>query len=164
MKLSKKVLKALNEQIKLELESAYLYFSMAVTMKEQNIHGYAAWLTHQTEEEKEHADKIIDYVLSRGETPELESLELLKLEKTTALDFAKASLAHEQLVSDSILKLRKLAVEEDDVPTQLFLDWFVHEQVEEEDNAQAVVDLLAWAGDDVAALLKVDAILGKREE
>lgn len=160
--MNKELAKQLNEQVNLELASAYLYYDMAVQMEEQNIKGYGAWLRAQADEEKEHADRIIDFLLARGESPKLKSIELVKVKDTTPLGFAKASLDHEKLVSESIRKIRKAAIEAEDQEVEVFLDWFINEQVEEEDTAQANVDLFTFAGDNAAAILQVDHMLSGR--
>ena len=110
MKLSEKLLKALNQQINMELASGYLYRAMSHDMKNLALNGYAKWLDKQYEEEREHA--------------------------FNPLDAAKDSLAHEEAVSESIRSLFKMAREEGDLETEVFLQWFITEQIEEEVNAR----------------------------
>ncbi len=161
--MNKELVDQLNEQINLEMVSAYLYFDMSVVLEERGFPGYVAWLRHQAEEEMEHAEKIIEFLLARGESPRLKSIELEKIEDYAPLSIAHASLKHEKLVSESIRQIRKAALEAGDQEVETFLNWFIDEQVEEEDTAQTNVDLLEFAGDNPAALLHVDAILGKRD-
>ena len=162
MKLSKKLLKALNEQINMELGSAYLYRAMAHDMKNLALHGYAKWLDKQYEEEREHAFKIISYVEDRDGVVDFSPIEGVGKHYDSPLDAAKDSLAHEEKVSASIRDLFKLAREEGDIETEVFLQWFITEQVEEEVNARDNVTGFEKAKDCEGLLYMFDAHLGGR--
>lgn len=162
MKLSKKLLKALNAQINMELGSAYLYRAMSHDMKNLALHGYAKWLDKQYEEERQHAFKIISYVEDRDGVVDFDAIEGVGKHYGSPLDAAKDSLSHEEKVSASIRDLFRLAREEGDLETELFLQWFVTEQVEEEVNARDNVAGFEKAKDCEGLLYMFDAHLGGR--
>lgn len=158
------VLKLLNEQINKEFYAAYLYLDMSAKCKEMSHDGFAQWLRVQAEEEIEHAMKIYDFIHDTGETVELKAIDKPDVKGETVLDFFKQAYEHEQAVTDSINMIMDAAVEEKDYKAQIFLQWFVTEQIEEEDQTSTIVDLLTFAGDDPAAVLLVEKKLGKRTE
>ncbi|WP_296099313.1 ferritin [Dialister sp.] len=162
MKLSKKLLKALNAQINLELASAYLYRAMSHDMKNLALHGYAKWLDKQYEEERQHAFKIISYVEDRDGVVDFDAVAGVGKHYGSPLDAAKDSLAHEEKMSASIRDLFRLAREEGDIETELFLQWFETEQVEEEVNARDNVAGFEKAKDCEGLLYMFDAHLGGR--
>lgn len=168
MKLSKKLLKALVEQVNMEFASGYLYRSMSHDMKNLALNGYAKWLDKQYEEEREHALKLIAYIEDRDGTVDFLPIEGVKKHYDNPLDVAKDSLAHEEAVSASIRSLVKLAREEGDLETEIFLQWYVTEQIEEEVNARdnitgfekhrkaplsSTCSIITWATDNI--LLKI---------
>ena len=161
MKLSKKLLKALNAQINLELASAYLYRAMSHDMKNLALHGYAKWLDKQYEEERQHAFKIISYVEDRDGVVDFDAVAGVGKHYGSPLDAAKDSLAHEEKMSASIRDLFRLAREEGDIETELFLQWFETEQVEEV-NARDNVAGFEKAKDCEGLLYMFDAHLGGR--
>jgi ferritin len=160
--MNKELVQLLNDQMNLELASAYLYVDMGIAMKFINADGYAHWFEQQVHEEVEHAEKIAAFLLELDHEPELKNLEIERPTDRTPLAIAKAALEHEKFVTKSIWDLRKAALDAGDQAVEIFLQWFITEQVEEEDQAKKVVDLIEMAGDDFAAKLKVDAILGSR--
>ncbi|WP_297021808.1 ferritin [uncultured Dialister sp.] len=162
MKLSKKLLKALNGQINMELASAYLYRAMSHDMKNLALHGYAKWLDKQYEEEREHAFKIISYVEDRDGVVDFDDIAGVGKHYGSPLDAAKDSLAHEEKVSAAIRDLFRLAREEGDIETEVFLQWFITEQVEEEVNARDNVAGFEKAKDCEGLLYMFDAHLGGR--
>ena len=162
MKLSKKLLKALNAQINLELASAYLYRAMSHDMKNLALHGYAKWLDKQYEEERQHAFKIISYVEDRDGVVDFDAVAGVGKHYGSPLDAAKDSLAHEEKMSASIRDLFRLAREEGDIETELFLQWFETEQVEGEVNARDNVAGFEKAKDCEGLLYMFDAHLGGR--
>lgn len=162
MKLSKKLLKALNAQINLELASAYLYRAMSHDMKNLALHGYAKWLDKQYEEERQHAFKIISYVEDRDGVVDFDAVAGVGKHYGSPLDAAKDSLAHEEKMSASIRDLFRLAREEGDIETELFLQWFETEQVEEEVDARDNVAGFEKAKDCEGLLYMFDAHLGGR--
>ena len=153
---------AMGEQIKHELYSAYLYLSMAGSFEVANLAGFAHWMRQQSREELEHAMKIFDFILDRGEHVELQAIEAPPYAFRSPLDTFEQALEHEKEITTRINDLYELSVRENDYPAQVFLSWFVTEQVEEEKSATDVVERLRMAGEDNAALLLLDSELGKR--
>ena len=160
--LSKKMFAAMNEQVKHELYSAYLYLSMAAHFEAANLGGFAKWMRIQAGEEQEHALKFFDHILERGEKVVLQSIDQPVVEFGSPIAVFEEVLAHEQKVTELIHKLYALAVEEKDFASQLFLGWFVSEQVEEEKNASSIVETLKMVGDRGIALHRLDHELGER--
>ena len=161
-KLSKSMSKALNEQIQNEISSAYLYLAMAAECSSRNLKGTANWLRVQWQEELAHATKMVDYVLERGNEVRLRAIPEPTFEFKSLTAAFEHVLEHEQAVSAAINTLYAKAAQENDFAAQAFLQWFVTEQVEEENSAQAVLDMLHIGGDQGAALLLVDRHLGQR--
>jgi ferritin len=156
------VLQALNDQIKHELFSAYLYLSMSAWCEANALPGAAHWFRKQASEEEEHALKLFDYVNERGGRVLLGALDAPKGEFGSALDVFEAALAHEELVTSLIWKLYEVALAAKDYATQSMLTWFIDEQVEEEANATAIVDQLKAIGDHKGLLLSLDRTLAQR--
>jgi ferritin len=160
--IGKKMQKALNAQINEEFYSAYLYLSMSANFEAMNLSGFANWMRVQTQEEMVHAMKIFDYVLSRGGRVELKPLGGPQTEWQTALEAHEAGLKHEQHITECINNLSKLAREENDNASVIFLDWFVNEQVEEEKNADQVIKNLKLIGKDGPGLFMIDREMATR--
>jgi ferritin len=156
------VLSALNDQIRMELASGYVYLAMSAQFESESYDGFAHWMRLQAQEELEHAMKLFDYVNRRGGRVVLQEIPCPPESFGTPLDAFKNALEHEQKVTASIHHLYALAGEHGDVATQRELDWFVTEQVEEEENAGRAVDHLTRAGDDASALLFLDREFGSR--
>lgn len=163
LKLSQKLQDALNEQIRMEIQSSQIYNGMRIYLKEFGAHGAIKWMTIQAHEELEHAEAFINFVQEMDGHVELGGLEPVETVYGSPLAVWEAGLAHEKEISSSILNLLKLADEEGNYAAQNFLRKFVDEQVEEEDHFRGIVDLWKLAGDSPEAILKVDGILGKRE-
>jgi ferritin len=162
--LTKKTHEALNRQINAELYSSYLYLSMSAWFEAENYKGLAHWMRVQSGEETSHAMRIFDYLNDRGAEVKLAQIDAPKLEWKSPLDAFEDALAHEKKISAMIDELFNLAAAEKDGASHDFLEWFVREQVEEEANAQLIVAQMKLAGDNAAALLFLDAELGKRKE
>ncbi len=163
--LSERMEKALNKQINAELYSAYLYLSMASYFESVDLEGCANWMKAQTQEEMIHAMKIYDFVIERGGRVLLESIKAPPQEWDSALAVFEHAYEHEKYVTSLINDLMNLAIEEKDHATQIFLQWFVSEQVEEEASASGVVQKLKLAGGSDGkggGLFMVDRELGQR--
>jgi ferritin len=156
------VKEAVSEQIKHELYSAYLYLSMAGSFEVANLPGFARWMRKQSEEEREHGMKFFDFLLDRGEQVQLRAIDEPPYAFRSPLDTFEQALEHEKEITSRIHSLYDLAVQENDYPAQVLLNWFVGEQVEEEKSATEVVERLKMAGEDGAALLLLDRELGER--
>jgi ferritin len=161
--LSKKMHEALNEQVKHEIFSSYIYKSMALYFEDKNYNGMANWMKAQSAEEWGHAERIIDYIVEQGGKVELQALDKPPTDWTNPLAVFEDALKHEQFITGKINKLVDMAHEENDHASHYFLGWFVREQVEEESSVGAVVDKLKVVGDNVHGLFMMDAHLGRRE-
>jgi len=162
MELSKKMQDALNEQIKEELASAYIYLSMAAYCESINLGGFAHWMRVQTNEEMEHAMKFYGYIHDRGGRVVLEALDQPPVEFDGPTDVFEKTLAHEQYITGRIHKLYGMAVEEKDYASVGALQWFVDEQVEEEKTATEILDYLKMTGDKGQGLIMLDRHLASR--
>jgi ferritin len=161
--LSKPVQDAINEQIKNELYSAYLYLSMATHFESTNLSGFAHWMKIQATEEVKHAMKFFEYVFERGGKVTLKAIDQPPADFKSPVEIFKSAHKHEQKVTGMIHKLYELALKENDYPSQVMLQWFIKEQVEEEKTAEGIVEQLKMAGDSSAALLMADRQFAARK-
>ena len=157
-----RIQEAINAQIGLELASGYAYLAMSAHLAEQNFEGFSHWMRLQAQEELAHAMRFYDYMLERGAHVALPAVEAPSSELGDPLSVFETALAHEQKVTASIHALYDLAREHKDYATELQLQWFVTEQVEEEASAGLAVEKLKRAGDDLPALLMLDGEFGAR--
>ncbi len=160
--ISERMQKALNEQIKNELESAYIYLSMVAHLHSAGLNGMAQWMRAQTREEMVHAMKFFDHIADRGGRVTLLDLKQLKTEWSSPLEVFQDAYKHEQFITSKINGLVDLAREENDAAAGELLQWFVKEQQEEEESASGNVSMLEQAGDSPEQLAAVDQELGKR--
>ncbi|GAB6176479.1 ferritin [Desulfobaculum senezii] len=160
--LSEKMEKALNAQIKWEFYSSYLYLSMSSYFADKGLPGFSHWMRTQAQEELFHATKFYDYVLERGGKVELQSIDQPPSKWDDTLDVFKETLKHEQHVTKLINELVDTAISEKDHACNIFLQWFVEEQVEEEDSVNNVLDRLKLMGKEGSGLFMLDQELGKR--
>jgi ferritin len=160
--LSQALQDAINKQIKDELYSSYLYLSMSAYCEANNLPGAARWMRLQSDEETSHAMKLFDYVNDRGGRVKLQAIDQPPAEFESALDIFQQALRHEQKVTGLINQLYELAVKEGDYPTQIELQWFITEQVEEEKSATEIVELLKMVSDHGPSLIMADRQLGAR--
>lgn len=154
--LSKSMQDALNEQIKNEMFSAYLYLSMAAHFESTNLPGFGHWMKIQATEEVKHAMKFFEYINERGGKVTLKAIEQPATEFKAPIDIFKMAYKHEQKISGTINKLYELSLKENDYASQVMLQWFIKEQVEEEKSAESIIEQLKMAGDSSAALLMAD--------
>jgi ferritin len=161
--ISKTVETALNKQVNRELYSAYLYLSMSAYCETANLKGFAKWLRVQAGEERGHAMKIYDYILARGGKVTLDAIEAPKAKWDSAGKVFEEVYAHEQKVTGMIHALVELAQKEKDHATFEMLQWFVKEQVEEEEQSGEILSQIRMLGDVVGHLFWLDHQLGKRE-
>ena len=158
--ISKKLEDALNEQINKEFYSAYLYLGMAAHFESE---GLAKWMRVQALEEQGHAMRIYDYLFSVDAKPVLKPIEEAPVHYAKhPVEVIQDVLKHEQFVTASINSLYELALAEKDYKTQVFLQWFINEQVEEEENDRNILDVFKHINGN-AGLLILDKELGKRE-
>ena len=161
--LGKKMQDALNGQINAELYSSYLYLSMAAYFESINLRGFAGWMRVQAQEETAHAMKFYAFVVERGGRVALKAIAAPPGEWSSPLAAFQAAHEHEQKVTAMIHKLVDLAEGQKDHATRSFLQWFVDEQVEEEANADEIVQKLTMIKDAPQGLLMLDSVLGQRK-
>lgn len=154
--------KALNKQINDEIYSSYLYLSMATHFQAANLPGFANWMSVQSKEEYGHALKIYGYIHDRGGRVTLDAVAKPPATFKKPLDVMKQVLDHEREITGTINKLYEMATKEKDYPTQVMLQWFVSEQVEEEKTASELIELLKLIGDAPAGLVMLDRQLAGR--
>lgn len=154
--------KALNTQVNAEMYSAYLYLSMSAYFQSKSLGGFASWMRVQAQEEMVHAMKLYDFINERGGRVTLELIEAPPTEWDSPLATSEAVYEHEQKVTGLINELVELALEKHDHATNIFLQWFVSEQVEEEDSANDVVEKIKLMGDARGGLFMLDRELGQR--
>jgi len=160
--ISKKMEKALNEQVNAELFSAYLYLSMEAYFKSLNLNGFANWMRVQTQEEVAHAMKIYGFIDERGGRIALKAIDGPQTKWDSPLAVFKDIYKHEQKVTSLINNLVNLAIEEKDHATNTFLQWFVNEQVEEEASADQVVQQLKMMEKAPGGMFMLDRELAQR--
>lgn len=160
--ISKKLIKAINEQINKELFSEYLYISMQAWFANQNLDGMAAWMDAQGKEERFHAMKFFNYLIERGGKVELKAIATPTVEFDNPLKAFKMALEHEQFITKSINELMDLAIKENDHATRSFLQWYVDEQVEEEASVDKIVNMLKMVGENGHGIMMIDRELGQR--
>lgn len=161
--ISEKLVKALNKQINMELQSAYIYNGMRIYLKDLGAPGCTHWMTLQTHEEIAHAEDFINLLQELDQEVALEALDTVKAQYDSPQAVWEAGLKHEKEISASILELLDMAIAEQNYKVENFLRHYVDEQAEEEDHFRGVLDLFEMAAGDKAAFFKVDSILGKRE-
>lgn len=162
--LDAKMMTALNKQVNAELWSAYLYLSMSYDMKDKGFGGFARWFKMQAEEEFEHAERFMEYIVSRDGKVKLSPIGEVRQEWNSPKDAFEDTLMHEKVVTEKIHELNDMAIELKDYATQNILKWFVDEQVEEEDTARGILQALEKISGDAAAMWMLNKELGKRKE
>lgn len=159
---SSPVEKAVNEQIKHELYSSYLYLGMSSFCTERNFPGFGKWLLVQSGEERSHAMKMYGYLHQHGNHVELQAIDKPPVKYKSPKDIFAHVLEHEKNVSAMIRKLYELALKEKDYATQIFLQWFITEQVEEEANAAEILRKFDLIDEQGPAMIMLDRELGAR--
>ena len=153
---------AINDQVKNELESYYIYLSMAAYFHSNSLDGMGHWMRAQAHEEMVHAMKFVEHLIDRGGKVVFQDLKQLKTEWSSPLEAFQDALEHEKFISGKINDLTTIAREERDYASEPLLAWFTDEQIEEEATAGKIVDELEMIGNDKSALLMLDRELGGR--
>lgn len=162
--MDEQIQKAVNSQIGFELYSGYLYLAMSAHFAEQSFDGFATWMRLQAQEELAHAMRLYDYTLERGGHVQLQAVDAPPEKFGTPLKIFETALAHEKKVTEYIHAIYDLAREKKDYATEMHLQWFIKEQVEEENKAGLAVEQLRRAGGEMPALLMLDHRFGQRSE
>lgn len=160
--LSKKVTELLNKQVNAEFYSAYLYLDFSNYYKDEGLDGYSNWYYIQAQEERDHAMLFIKYLQQNGESITLEAIDKPDKEYKAFIDPLNMGAEHERLVTSMINEIYAAAYEEHDFRTMQFLDWFVKEQAEEEDNADDNVKKFELFGSDSRSLYELDTEMKNR--
>ena len=159
---SKKLLDAMNEQMKNEFASAYLYLAMAGYFQSEDLPGIANWMRVQALEELTHGEKFFHFICDANGRTDVRAIDAPQNSYKSPLDCFKAGLKHENFVTASINNLVDLARKDNNHAAEIFLQWFVTEQVEEEANFGLIVKKLERIGDDGNGLLRLDEELAQR--
>lgn len=157
-----KLADAINEQIKNEMESAYIYLSMAAYFHSLSLDGMAHWMRCQAHEETIHAMKFMDHLIDRGATVTLRDLSILKTEWSSPGEAWKDAYAHEQFITSKINALTTIAREARDYQSEPLLAWFTEEQIEEEATSSKISGEMEMVEGSKSALLMLDRELGGR--
>ena len=160
--LDSKMKTALDQQVNAELWSAYLYLSMSYDMDDKGYEGMASWFASQAKEEFEHATRFMKFIGEMDAKVKLEPIAEVRQEWNSPKDAFEDTLMHEKIVTSKIHKLMDLAIELKDYPTQNMLKWFIDEQVEEEDTARKILEILKKIESSPAGLFALDKQLGSR--
>lgn len=156
--------KELNTQVVKELYSAYLYLSMASYFDAIGLKGFAHWMKVQAKEEVSHAMKIYDYLNNRTEKVMFEAIEKPPSDFKSPMGVFEKTLEHEKKVTKSIENLYRIAKEKSDYDAEMFLQWFIKEQDEEEEQALKILEKLKNIKDEEQQIVILDKELGKREK
>mgnify|MGYP001159100077 CR=1 FL=1 len=162
--INEKIEKAFNRQITEEIDSMYLYLSMSAWFESINFTGMASWMNIQAKEEWAHAMKFYGNIIERGGRVKFDKIDAPKHEWSSPLDAFENAYKHECHISKCIDDLYKLAEDEGDRPAQVFLNWFIEEQVEEEASTDAVVQKLKMVKDSTNGLFMLDKALSQRAD
>ncbi len=160
--ISKTMQDALNAQINAEQYSAQLYLAMSAHCEGKSFKGFANWLKVQASEETAHATKLIDFLLDRGGKLELQPIAAPPTEFGAIIQVFEQTLAHEKGITAKINALFERARNEKDYASEITLQWYVTEQVEEEANVGQIVDHLRAVGDQGGGIWYLDSKMGKR--
>lgn len=160
--ISKKMQTALEGHVAAEIESAYLYLAMSAWCEATAFKGFGKWMRVQFEEELGHATKMLDFLLARGCKASFKPVAAPAGEFGSILQLFEKTLEHERRVTGKVHRLHEMAGSEKDTATQVFLQWFVSEQVEEEARAAEIVDKLKMVESRPGAALYLDKEYGKR--
>jgi ferritin len=153
---SKKIEKALNDQIRLESESSQLYLAMACWAEANGFEGVSEFMYDQSDEERQHMLKIIKFLNNRGGTTVVTELSAPKYQYDSIRELFENLLKHEIFISEKINDLVHLTFELKDFATHSFLQWYVIEQIEEEATARNIIDKMNLIGDNVSSLYLFD--------
>jgi len=160
--IGKKLNDAMNEQIKNELESYYIYLSMAAWLHSKALDGMGHWMRVQAHEEMLHAMKFFNHLIDRGGKVALKDLKQLKTQWKSPLEVFQDAFEHEKFISKKINDLMSIARQEKEYASEPLLAWFTDEQIEEESNASKITEQLEMVGADKSGLLMLDRELAAR--
>ena len=161
---SEKINEIINEQINKEFYSGYLYLCMSANLHEIGLFGFSRWLKIQAKEEVEHGLKLLDYLLERSSYITLKQIRMPEFEFKGVKSVFETLYEHEKCITNSVMNIAKLAEEECDRKTLTFIEWFIEEQVEEEQQVKDIIKRIDLFGEDKTSLYLLDNELGDRKE
>jgi ferritin len=161
--IGKKIQDAINVQINLEQYSAQLYLAMSAHCEGRSFRGFAHWLRVQAAEETKHAVKLVQFVLDRGGKLELTAIAAPPLDFGTVTQTFEKILEHEKSITGKINGLFELSRSERDYASEIALQWYVSEQIEEEANVGQILDQLKAVGEQGGGIWYLDSKMGKRQ-
>ncbi|AFM39778.1 ferritin-like protein [Desulfosporosinus acidiphilus SJ4] len=157
-----KMIQALNEQLNKELFSAYFYLAMQAYFSSHNLDGFTNYFRVQVQEERDHALGFFNYLNKIGGKVTLTEIQEPQNDFSSPLEVFELALKHEQFITQSIYSLMDIAREIKDHTTEIFLQWFITEQSEEEENMGRIVNRLKLIKEDGAGLFMIDNELSQR--
>jgi ferritin len=160
--IGKKLNDAINDQIKNELESYYIYLSMAAYFHSKALDGMGHWMRVQAHEEMVHAMKFMNHLIDRGGKVVLKDLKQLKITWKSPLEAFQDAYKHEQFITGKINDLTTIARQEKEYASEPMLAWFSDEQIEEESNTSKIMEQIGMVGADKSGLLMMDRELMAR--
>lgn len=137
--ISKRLHDAINAQVNAELWSAYLYLAMSLDAESKGYKGVANWFYVQFQEEQDHARIFMNYLNSRDAKVTLLPIDPVPASWDSVLDMFRQTLEHEKKVTSLINNLAFIATDDRDFASINRLNWFIDEQVEEEENAREMI-------------------------
>lgn len=161
--MDKKLVQSLNEQLKNEFYSSYIYLSMAAYFEARNLSGFAHWMKVQAKEEFGHGMRFFEFINDRGSRVLLQEIDQPPTDFSSAQEVFEETLAHERKVTGWLNDLYELSIELNDNAATIFLQWFITEQIEEEKNATQILETIKLIKPDSAALIMLDRELAKRQ-
>lgn len=161
--MDEKLLTAINNQVTNEHQAAMIYTQLSYEMDNLSFPGMRDWLIAQAEEERIHAKKFSDHLLARGYRVEIRDISVPSIKAATPLDAFEAALANEQKVSEEIRNIARIADEVSDLDSRTIVNWFLDEQIEEEDSVSEIIDQIKLVGNSGSGLLTIDHELGARQ-
>ncbi len=156
MRMDTKLLEDLNAQLNREFFASYLYFGMATYFAEINMEGFAKLTKNHAKEELEHAKRIYDYIILRDEKVNLLKIDAPDMDWNNSIDAINAALDHEKFVTENIHRIYKEAKEKNDYALEVFMQWFISEQVEEEHLFQSMLDKMSHIKDCECEIINID--------
>lgn len=162
MKMPDELASAVNDQITMEMASSVAYLQMSAHFETENLTGMASWMRMQAEEEKDHAHRFMDFVLDRGNSVRLGSIEAPESSFESVEHVFKTALEQEQTVTKAIHDIYRLASDKGDLASFPFLQEFIEEQNEEEATVETILERVRLAGGESSAILLLDRELGSR--
>lgn len=160
--LSEKLLQKLNEQVNFELYSAYVYLGMASYCESIDLSGFANFFKVQSQEELFHAMKFYDYIFQKNGMVTLEQIKKPEDKFQNILSVFESGYEHEQMVTKRLYNIADVATEEKEHATISLLNWFINEQVEEENTFNTILKKIKRCEENSAALYMLDDELSTR--